>query len=158
MKLNCIVCLLLAAWMMLMANYAQAELWVAKAGGDLHETSLIRQKFTSFAYENKLTQLLDYRLELGVMQINRDFTGFLSPSVGLVTQGTGIYGKVFFGPAVVTNTSDSLSTHVQFNTDFELGIRDARGLELGVGFKHMSNAGLGGANTGKDIFYIKIGF
>ncbi len=160
MKLSCIICSLLTAWLLLMSNYATATDFNLKLGGVMHEPTLISKKFVSLSYEHPFTSLFDYRLEGGILQNNlpEPLTGFISPSIGLSIKGEGAYAKVFFGPALVTYTDQNLNTSFQFNTDFEVGLRDKRGVELGIGFKHFSNGGITQPNYGRDILYFKVGF
>lgn len=69
---------------------------------------------------------------------------------------TGIFGKVFTGPCLLTNTDTYLSSNVQFCTDFGIGVRDAYSF-VAVTYSHISNAGLKLPNKGKDFLVMEAG-
>ena len=160
--------LLLTAWLMLISHYAiaqdqtpdQPSTYYLKFGGMLNEPVLTQNKLLAVGYQAPLGKLFDYQLEVGTFNDNiSDFkTVYGGPSLGLSVGGDSAYVKAFCGPVFVSYTDQHLSTPIEFNTDFEIGIKDRRGVNIGVGYKHMSNAGTVGPNIGRDFVYIKVGF
>lgn len=140
--------------------FAQEPTYFLKFGGMLNTPALNQNKLLSIGYQAPLGRIFDYQLEVGTFNDNiNDFkTVYGGPSLGLTTGGDNFYVKVFSGPVFVSYTDQHLSTPVEFNTDFEIGIKDGRGVNIGIGYKHMSNAGIVGPNIGRDFIYLKIGF
>jgi hypothetical protein len=101
----------------------------------------------------------DYQWELGTFIDNSNRLGptvFGSFALGLETKGPGLFASYFVGPALITQTDQRLASIFEFNNNFQIGIRDRRGLSLGVGFQHFSNAGLWAPNIGRDFFIINL--
>jgi hypothetical protein len=69
---------------------------------------------------------------------------------------TGMFGKLFTGPCVISTTDNYLSSHLQFCTDFGVGIRD-RQTFVDATYSHISNAGIKLPNRGKDFFVMEAG-
>jgi hypothetical protein len=116
-------------------------------------------KILSVGEVSPLSNIFDYQLEVGVFSDNNQtqgLIGFISPSLGLQTKGSGLYVSYFLGPALLTSTDTRLGSVFEFNNDFEAGIRDDRGVSIGVDYKHFSNAGLTSNNIGRDFFTIKL--
>lgn len=135
-----------------------------KIGGCIDEDqviSLFNNKFAAIGYQNHIKNtIFDYQIEggyfadatKGILQQ----TLFAGPSIGLSIENSGHYTKVFFGPSIVSHTDERLSIPFEFNADFEFGFQDSRGVGMGIGFKHMSSAGLGSPNLGRDFLYLQI--
>lgn len=148
-------------FLLALASSASADQVNFKLGGSLHTESVLTNKIASVGYTDRLTRLFDYRLETGFFAHNdvgyHVRTGFLSAGIGTGVKGSWYYSHVFFGPSVVTRTDDHLNTPLQFSTDVEFGLTDGRNVELGVGYKHLSNGGIfPGPNKGRDFLYIQL--
>ena len=131
-----------------------------KFGGSIGNSVTFGTKFLAIGHQDHLLSLLDYQLESGYI-LDNEFPGlyralYVSIAPGFSIVKTDYYLKVFCGPALISNTDVHLSSIFEIATDIELGLRDIRGLDLGVGYKHMSNAGLVPPNLGRDFLYFKI--
>lgn len=117
-------------------------------------------KLLSGGYQGPLAGIFDYQLEAGAFQdaySSAGMIGFGGTSIGISVQSqTGVYAKVFAGPALLTNTDERLSSVFEFNDDLELGIRDSRGISIGLDVKHFSDAGLTSPNLGRDFLLLKV--
>lgn len=117
-------------------------------------------KTFAFGYQSPLGLVFDYQLEGGMYVDNTEaqgLIGYINADVGLsVISKSGIYAKIFFGPALITQPDDRLSSILEFNHDLEAGFVDKRGVSLGVNYKHMSNAGLFPPNLGRDMLLLKL--
>lgn len=85
-----------------------------------------------------------------------DFIGMASGSLGISISNPYVYGKLLFGPALMTNTDSRLGSIFEFNDDAEFGIRDRQGYAIGLNYKHISNAGLTPGNGGRNFLMIKV--
>lgn len=81
----------------------------------------------------------------------RRTSAFASLSFGYrVSLTWGPYAEAFFGPGWIQHTDAQLGSHYQFFHDVNLGfLHDGWG--IGLGFKHISNAGLKLPNQGRDF-------
>lgn len=152
--------LLIAICMASPSSWGDDGLVIGKFGLGLNQANPLTNKLVAIGYQNTLTRLLDYQLEGGYfseLTTARHFW-FVGPSIGLALKNDGHFIKTFVGPAFVNPTDAHLSTPIQFNTDIEIGLRDSRGVGMGMGYKHMSNAGIAGENLGRDFLYFKIQF
>lgn len=127
-----------------------------KLAGSLNDTSLLTTKLATLGHQGPLLGVFDYQLEAGVLQRPGSFSVFAGPSLGLSIVNQGYYVKFFSGPLVISPTDERLGTNVEINSDLELGLRDDRGVGIGFGYKHISNAGTGGVNLGRDFLFFKI--
>lgn len=65
----------------------------------------------------------------------------------------------YFGPCYFTETKGALSGHLQFATNIGAGWRDPdTGSEIGLNWKHFSNAGLSKPNIGRDLLMLSVAF
>ena len=65
----------------------------------------------------------------------------------------------YFGPCYLTKTADKLTGHFQFSTHIGFGWRDPKTRnELGLNWKHFSNAGIKKPNIGRDLIMLSMGF
>lgn len=116
-------------------------------------------KLFAVGYQNELL-FLDYKLETGLWAdsggSNRSSAGFGAASLGLEPHLGVFYIHSFWGLAFITDTDSMLSTHYQFMQDLGLGVGDNRGIRVGVGYKHISNAGIKSPNRGRDFLYINL--
>lgn len=114
------------------------------------------QRLFRVEYLDYFSDTFMYKFEEGVFNgINM----YIAGSVGLQIQSdSGIFARYFLGPSYVFNKDTRLASPFEFNHDLELGIRDKSGLEISMGLKHMSNAGLVEPNPGRDFITINLGF
>lgn len=121
--------------------------------------SIASNKLLSVGYQAPLFSYFDYQLEAGgwVDPIGggRESSFFVDAAIGLSIIQPSFYMKFFFGPAFITQTDIRLSTPYQFNEDIEIGIKDDRGVCMGLEFKHFSNAGISLPNAGRDFVVLK---
>ena len=117
-------------------------------------------RLLAVGYQAPFYKILDYQLEGGAFRDSHQVQSTIaygSATLGFtVNAQSGTYAKIFAGPALVSSTDSRLSSIFEFNDDLELGIRDKRGLALGISFKHISNAGLVPPNTGRDFVGFKV--
>lgn len=153
---------LIALLMLIMPNFAYgAGDYFLKYGlglnnGPFPDTSV---KLISVGRIAPLFSVVDYQLEGGMFDDNNQpngIIGFAGASLGVRTKSPGIYASFFIGPAYVSQTDSRLASNFEFNNDLEIGVRDSRGLSIGVNYKHFSNAGLTPNNIGRDFFTIKL--
>lgn len=132
----------------------------AKLGGMLHQNDITTNKLISLGFTGDLTRVFKYRFEGGLFALNdagpNTRTWFTGVSLGTGVTGDWYYARVFTGPALVSRTDDHLNTPLEFNTDIEVGLRDKTGVELGLGYKHMSNGGITNPNLGQDFMYLGV--
>lgn len=116
-------------------------------------------KMISLGETDHLWKVFEYKLDFGAYIDNsqtQGLIGFASPQIGLRTKGEGFYVGYFVGPALITQTDTRLDDLFEFDNDFELGIRDNRGVRLGVDYKHLSDGGLTSNNIGRDFFLFQL--
>lgn len=69
---------------------------------------------------------------------------------------TGMFGKAFVGPCLISKTDTVLGGNFQFCTDIGVGIRD-KDTFMDVGYGHVSSAGLESPNHGRDALIFETG-
>ena len=131
-----------------------------KYGLGLNTSYITDVKTFAVGVQRPLVAVFDYQLETGVysdVSQTQGLIGYTNACLGVsVNAQAGVYVKLFSGPALVTQTDTKLSGVFEFNHDFELGLRDNRGVSLGLDYKHMSNAGLYPNNVGRDFLMLKL--
>jgi hypothetical protein len=130
-----------------------------KAGGTLNGPSYTTAKMLTFGREGPLLGVFDYQAELGYFgdSVSQTHSLLGGASLGISIVKPDYYVKVFFGPAFITATDYRLSSVYEFNTDVQIGFID-KNKSIGIGIKHISNAGLQSPNLGRDFLYLKVGF
>jgi hypothetical protein len=117
-------------------------------------------KIIGIGSSRPLGPIFDMQHEAGLFADNRSGlgpTGYVSPAmIGLETKGPGLYAHYFVGPSLITQTDQRLSSILEFENSFELGIRDYRGISLGANLTHFSNAGLWLPNMGRDFLGVRL--
>ena len=88
---------------------------------------------------------------------SRKSSGFIDYSVGLNVDAGYLYVQSLWGVAAITTKDSYLGGNFQFNQDFSLGVKDARGVAIGLNYKHMSSAGIFTPNVGRDFISIRLG-
>jgi hypothetical protein len=123
--------------------------------------SLPDVKALSLGYSNSLTYIFDYKIEGGLftdLTQSQGIIGFGGPSLGLSSKTkSGFYSKIYFGPAFITQTDTRLGGLFEFQTDIEIGLSDYRGIDIGISYKHISDAGITPLNLGRDFLGITLG-
>lgn len=107
-------------------------------------------KFAALGYE-KVFDPGSLLLECGAM--------FAGPPIGMcslvlsarVETPTGLFVRMGVGPALVTRTDDRLSSIGEFNIQGAIGFSQG-GWDIGLGYRHYSNAGLVPPNFGRDFW------
>jgi|SRR5581483_378658 len=114
----------------------------------------------SFGYQGETSLFFDYKYEAGLWADSngdgRSSSGYGAASLGLEPRLGTFYVHSFWGLAYITNTDTQLSTNIEFMQDFGLGLRDSRGVGIGLGYKHVSNAGIKLPNRGRDFLCIQM--
>lgn len=65
----------------------------------------------------------------------------------------------YFGPCYFSEAKGRISGHLQFATNIGAGWRDPKtGSEIGLNWKHFSNAGLSKPNMGADLLMLSLAF
>lgn len=94
---------------------------------------------------------MDSRSDLG-----RKSSGFANGSIGVNIDIGNFYAQSLWGAGVVTTRDSMLGGNFQFNQDLGLGLKDSRGVGIGLNYKHISSAGIFKPNEGRDFFAIKL--
>merc|ERR1712146_2706 len=69
-----------------------------------------------------------------------------------------MYADLVTGPCYFSNHGILISGNIQFNTTVSYGLRDPNtGSQIGVNFRHFSNAGIQEGNYGANLFLITMG-
>ena len=105
--------------------------------------------------------IFDYKYEFGGWVDNvssdRKSAGYASASLGIEPKFSDwFYINSFWGVALITNTDTQLSTPYEFMQDLGVGVKDSRGVRIGTGYKHISNAGIKQPNRGRDFLFINL--
>lgn len=88
--------------------------------------------------------------------MGRNSSLFFSPSVGLDLNFDLFYVQALIGPALITTTDSYLGGNFQFTEDLGFGIKDKRGLGIGIFYKHFSSGGIESPNVGRDFMSLKV--
>jgi hypothetical protein len=124
------------------------------------QASVGEVKMFSVGHQSPLLLLLEQKWEVGfwsdAVGKGRKSSGFGGWSLGLEPKLGYLYAHSFWGVIGITNTDTMLSTNYQFMQDLGIGFRDERGISLGVGYKHISNAGIKQPNRGRDFFFVQL--
>jgi len=117
-------------------------------------------KTFSVGRQSSLLYILDQKWEVGMWSDTvgngRKSSGFGGWSMGIEPKLGSFYIHSFWGVIGITTTDTMLSTNLQFMQDLGVGLRDARGVGIGAGYKHISNAGIKQPNRGRDFFFVQL--
>ena len=86
---------------------------------------------------------------------NSAYTQF---SMGLEPDLGKWFVNYFFGPSYVLRTDALLGSHWQFFQEVGIGVKDYRGIRLGIVAKHLSNAGIIRPNKGRNFINLRVQF
>lgn len=76
--------------------------------------------------------------------------------LGLRVDNKSSFATAVWGPAYLSQKDSDLGGHFQFMQDLTLGLEDDYNT-IGVGYKHISSAGIEKPNRGKDFIYFRLG-
>lgn len=146
-------------WLLiLICHTASANDLQFKIGPTMNTETKFANKLFAMGYSHKLTNLFDYQIEGGLFNsLTGGQTYFGAVSLGTGVIGSWYYSKIFCGPAYVSKTNEYLNTPIEITSDIEFGLRDNRGVSIGLDYKHFSNGGLvAGPNLGRDFLVLKL--
>lgn len=83
---------------------------------------------------------------------------YQSLQLGLETKVVGTYLEYYIGPAIISNRDTMLGSYFQITQELGIGKRDARGVKIGIAWKHFSNAGMSKINKGRNFIVLKAEF
>ena len=134
-------------------------------GVGFHEDKLLDDSVRSInvGYYTQLTNPISYNINGGYFgdkatDLN---AGYVCAQFGAALHPFDwMFVENYFGPCYFSKTDDvSLSGHVQFATNIGAGWRDpGTGSEIGLNWKHFSNAGLSKPNIGRDLLMLSVAF
>ena len=78
-------------------------------------------------------------------------SGFVYYALGLEPRFKNFYFSYFVGPSLISSTDSRLGSNFQFTHDLGIGLKDSRGVRVGLCYRHFSNAGLKEPNAGRDL-------
>lgn len=81
---------------------------------------------------------------------------FVECLVGVEPKGEHLYVSYKLGPAWIYHPDALLGSYLQLAHELGLGMYDARGVRVGLVYKHFSNAGLIKPNVGRDFLGLRI--
>lgn len=116
-------------------------------------------KVFGLTYEERFVWGTVYTYEADLLNTPSDTntTAFLlSPGIGVKVNKESYFATAVWGPAYLSQTDQDLGGHFQFMQNLTLGIQDYYST-IGVGYQHISSAGIEKPNRGKDNIYIRIG-
>lgn len=116
-------------------------------------------KIFGLQYEDYLTRGFIFQIEQDLLSIPSDTytaTATGSARVGVRVDANHIYATATAGPAYISQTDRYLGGYFQFTESVSLGLQDNYG-SVGIGYQHISSAGLSKPNKGRDYFFIQTG-
>ena len=127
------------------------------------ENSSVEVKTLSFGRQQPLGSIFIWQYEGGFWSdartdVGRSGSGFVNASAGLNVNFGYMYTQSLWGVAYMTSPDSFLGSHEQFNQDFSAGVKDGRGVSIGLNYKHMSSAGIFMPNQGRDFMSVRLGF
>jgi len=142
---------------------AHADDYSFKYGmGIIDEAITGEAKIFSLRQEEHAFAMIYSAKEIGLWSDQGSGAGRKSSAFGAFQLGvkpgasTGIYGKAFWGVTLISSKDALLGGNAQFVSDFGVGIRDS-GSFIGVGYKHISSAGIFLPNKGRDFINLELG-
>ena len=150
---KCLILLFLLAQTCLADTYIKYGIGISK-DQQLGEVKVIAGGYQTPIYESIISQI-----ELGYWSdphLGRKSSIFGNVSFGLDIQAGILYTQALWGIALISQTDSILGGNFQFNHDIFLGLRDKNGYSIGIGYKHISSAGIYMPNLGRDMLMIKM--
>lgn len=97
-------------------------------------------------------------LEAGGWNSSNGFAGFGGINMGVhIASNDGMCARIGFGPALISQTDDRLSSLFEFHIQARLGL-EKENWAAGIQFDHFSNAGIVPPNPGRDVVSLYLGF
>lgn len=119
-----------------------------------------QSKVFGLGYYDHLVYGFHYTLQADLINTpanTKSNTSFIAgPGLGLSVEGEKAFARVTWGPSYLSQKDQDLGGHFQFMQDLVIGVQDYYNI-IGVGYKHISSAGIEKPNHGKDFLYIIIG-
>lgn len=157
--------------LMLMTNIAFAHEMKEKKstvkiqyGVGFNEDTVVDDSVRSIniGYYTQLTNPISYNINGGYfgdksVDLN---TGYVCAQFGAALHPFDwMFVENYFGPCYFGETKGALSGNLQFATNIGAGWRDPKtGSEIGLNWKHFSNAGLSKPNIGRDLLMLSLAF
>lgn len=162
-KLTILVLFILVA--LAAANIAQADSTIKiQYGLGFHPETYLSDKIRSvnIGHYSRLEKSVSYALTAGYLG-DKTFeleTGYACAQFGTQIRALSfLYVDNYFGPCYFHEAHGAISGHLQFATNIGFGWRDkSTGSEIGINWKHFSNAGLSKPNLGLDLIMLSLGF
>lgn len=149
---------------LLLSVNAYADAFVSYGFGLFHsaKNSVVETKNASLGYRGGIFKNLHHKVELGGWtdtrkDLGRNGAGYGFYSLGVYVDADNFYGYSFVGAGGVTRTDSMLGGHFQFSEDVGIGIKDKRGVSIGLNYKHISSAGIYNPNQGRDFLQLSLG-
>lgn len=156
---------LLVVWAVVFVSTAKADSTIKiQYGVGFHPDTYITDDIRSVnvGYYPKLEKSVSYGFSAGYLG---DKTYDLNAGYACAQFGTSLrpmsfmYVDNYFGPCYFTNAHGAISGLLQFATNIGMGWRDSStGSEIGLNWKHFSNAGLSRPNRGLDLIMLSLAF
>lgn len=105
--------------------------------------------------QQKFLYVFTDQFELGAY--TNSFSGLAAYSLGIHLNKEVFYIEGLSGIGVITRTDSLLGGYFQFFHDVGMGLENSGGFCAGVGYKHISSAGISTPNLGRDYLYLKLG-
>ena len=127
-----------------------------------HSNSVAEVKMVELSYGAHMGPIARMKLSVGGWVDQHEYVGRTSSGYGFYSLGIrsepGIFfAEAFWGVGGITATDQLLSSHLQFMGDVMIGVNDLQGRSFGIGYKHISNAGISLPNRGRDAIVLSIG-
>jgi len=125
------------------------------------KNSKVEVKMVSFGHQDPFFGYMIRQWEVGGWMdsrsdLGRKSSGFANGSIGVNIDVSRFYAQSLWGLGVVTTKDSMLGGNFQFNQDLGIGLKDARGMAIGLNYKHISSAGIFKPNQGRDFMSIKL--
>ncbi len=85
-------------------------------------------------------------------------SGFAFYSLGTTVDAQPFRLQALWGAGGITTTDDRLGGNFQFTHDLSIALYDSSNESIGIGWKHISSAGLSSPNKGRDFILMRMGF
>jgi len=149
---------------LLLGSTANADLIKIQYGVGISEKETqafdTRHKSLNLGLYKQVAKSLSYNINIGYLGDRDVSTGYICGQFGTsVNPISGIFVENYFGPCAFSSRGTRLSGWLQFATNLGIGFRDPEsGSEIGINWKHFSNAGISKPNKGRDLVLLSLGF
>ena len=118
-------------------------------------------KYLALSAQWPLWKSLKHQFEMGAYldtqkQLGRKSAYYAAYQVGPHMSLGYFYAEMLTGVGFISHPDTILGGPFQFFHDLGVGLRDEDGFGIGVGYKHISSAGLETPNLGRDLIYLKV--